>query len=464
MKVTFSVMPTLAVTGQVTINRASTTDLRRLYPLHQFPQQRQLWAWISFDVANQSFTLIINTLLFSIFFSQVVIRNDAVDDRIWALTYGGSMLLTAILSPLAGAAADERFWKKRFLIGSGLMCGLFTCGLGFIQPGQWWLAILLYVPANFAFSIGENFLASFLPTLAKQDEVGRVSGFSWACAYTAALVLLALTAGAMLLLHLESPDSWRPFFIFSGLWFIACTIPTVLGLREPQAPDSLHPGKNLFTVGFVRLAETIRETARYRDLAILLAASLFYGTGVSVVVFFASKLAVEYGFKQVDLVIFVAVITVSGIIGTIIPMIYQDKIGHRRSILVFLVIWVLTALGFALYAHLYESHARSGVSGSYPTWPLWLIGNLLGFGLGSLGSANRAFVSYLAPPNREAEVFGIWGLMWKLSAVMTFPFAWVKDTVGTSQALLVLAGFLTVGLTLTLMINERRGLAAAREG
>jgi MFS transporter, UMF1 family len=438
-------------------------NLSRLYPLHGYPQQRQLWSWISFDVANQSFTLIINTLLFSIFFSKVVVRDDAIDDRIWALTYGGSMLLTALLSPLAGAAADERALKKRFLIGSGLMCGILTCGLGFIQPGQLWLAVLLYVPANFAFSIGENFLASFLPSLARQDQMGRVSGFSWACAYTAALLLLILTAGAMVLLKLKSADDWRPFFVFAGLWVLVFTIPTIRWLGEPPVPRSAHPGRNLLTAGFSRLRESVRDTARYRDLALLLAASLFYGTGMSVVVFFASKLAVEYGFQQVDLVVFVAVITVSGIIGTIIPTLYQDRLGHRRSVLIFLVIWLVTALGFAWYAHLYEIHARSGAAGMYPTWPLWLIGNLLGFGLGSLGSANRAFVSYLAPPNREAETFGIWGLIWKLSAITTFPFAWVKDTVGTSAALLVLAGFLAVGLGVTLLINERRGFAAARE-
>ena len=437
-------------------------NFRRFYPLNGFPQQRQLWSWISFDVANQSFTLIINTLLFSIFFSQVVIQNDAIDDRIWALTFGGSMLITALVSPLAGAAADERAWKKRFLIGSGVMCGIFTCALGFIQPGQMWLAILLYVPANFAFSIGENFLASFLPGLAKQDQVGRVSGFSWACAYAAALLLLIITAGAMVLLKLESADCWRPFFVFAGLWFLAFTIPTMLWLKEPQVARNVHPGRSLLTAGFVRLTETVRDSARYKDLAMLLVASLFYGTGMSVVVFFASKLAVEYGFQQVDLVIFVAVITVSGIVGTIIPTLYQDKLGHRRSILIFLVIWLATALGFSFYAYLYEAHAQSGLDGKYPTWPLWVIGNLLGFGLGSLGSANRAFVSYLAPPNREAEVFGIWGLMWKLSAIMTFPFAWVKDAVGTSEALLVLAGFLLVGLLFTLCINERRGHAAAQ--
>lgn len=433
-------------------------NLRRFYPLNGFPQQRQLWSWISFDVANQSFTLIINTLLFSIFFSAIVVQNDDIDDRIWALTYGSSMLLTALLSPLAGAVADERSCKKLCLIGSGIMCGVFTCGFGFIQPGQLWLAILLYIPANFAFSIGENFLASFLPSLARENEVGRVSGFSWACAYAAALFLLVLTAGAMILLKLEAPDAWRPFFVFAGVWFLAFIIPTALWLKEPQVIRSVHPGRNLLTAGFVRLAETVKDTARFKDLALLLVASLFYGTGMSVVVFFASILAREYGFQQVDLVIFVAVITVSGIIGTIIPTLYQDKLGHRRSVLIFLVVWLATALGFAGYAYLFESHA-----GDYPTWPLWVVGNLLGFGLGSLGSANRAFVSYLAPPNREAEVFGIWGLMWKLSAIMTFPFAWVKDTMGTPEALLVLAGFILAGLVLTLFISEKRGHAAAQE-
>ncbi|MCZ7636333.1 MAG: MFS transporter [Verrucomicrobia bacterium] len=205
------------------------------------------------------------------------------------------------------------------------------------------------------------------------------------------------------------------------------------------------------------------QTAKHRDLALLLTASLFYGTGISVVVFFASKLAVEYGFQQVHLVVFVGVITISGILGTIVPTLYQDRLGHRRSVVIFLLIWLVTVLGFAWYARLHQIHTLAGGGDGFPTWPLWLIGNLLGFGLGSLGSANRAFVSYLAPPNREAEVFGMWGLIWKLSAITTFPFAWVKDTVGTPQALLVLAGFLSVGLALTLFVNEPRGFAAARQ-
>jgi UMF1 family MFS transporter len=436
-------------------------DLRQFYPLRGIPHQRQLWSWISFDVANQSFTLLINTLLFPVFFSQLVVRNDAIDDRIWALTYGSSMLITAALAPLAGAAADERAWKKRFLIGSGILCGILCCGLALVQPGQIWLAVLLYVPANFAFTIGENFLASFLPSLSKPQDVGRVSGFSWSVAYASALLLLILTAGSMMLFNWRDPAQWRGFFLFSGLWFLGFTIPTIFWLKEPVVLRTIHPGRSLVTAGFTRLAESLKQTARFRDLATLQVASLFFGTGISVVVFFASKIAVEYGFTQVNLVMFVAVITVSGIVGTIVPALYQDRIGHQRSVLCFVSLWLITALGFAYYAHLHDLHLRSGATDDFPKWPLWLVGNLLGFGLGGLGSANRAFVGYLAPEDKAAETFGVWGLMWKLSAIMTFPFAWVRDTMGTKQALLVLAGFLLVGLTLTCFINERRGRAAA---
>ena len=435
-------------------------NLLKFSPLKDVAPPRQLWSWISFDVANQSFTLLINTLLFPIFLSQVVVRDDSIDDRVWALAFGSSMLITAIFSPIAGAMADERACKKKWMIGTGLSCGLLTCALALIDSGNLWLAVLLYVPANFAFSIGENFLASFLPTLARQDQVGRVSGFSWACAYSAALLLLIITAGLMLACGLQAVENWRPFFVFAGLWFIAFTIPTMLWLKEPPMAESNQPRKNLVIACFSRLADSLRHIGQHRDLALLLIASLFYGTGMTVIVFYASKLAEEFGFTQVKLVLFVAVITVSGVIGTIVPTLFQDRIGHRRSILIFTTLWLFTALGFAGYSALHSSHLALHPQSAFPVWPLWLIGNLLGFGLGSLGSANRAFVSYLTPTGREAETFGIWGLVWKITAITTFPFAWVKDVVGNTEALLVLAAFVAVGLVLSIFIDEKRGALA----
>ena len=166
---------------------------------------------------------------------------------------------------------------------------------------------------------------------------------------------------------------------------------------------------------------------------------------MSVVIFFASKLAGEYGFSQVNLVVFVAVITVSGHHRHDPADAVSGPHGPPPLDAALPLVWIATSVAFALYAYLAEAHGRIPGAAPYPTWPLWIIGNLLGFGLGSLGASNRAFVGFLAPPSRAGEVFGLWGLMFKLAAIMTFPFAWIKDTIGTPAALLLLAGFLIVG-------------------
>ena len=433
-------------------------QLSRFYPLRGLPRQGQLWSWISFDVANQSFTLLINTLLFPIFFQRVVVQDPARDDLLWNLTFAVSMLLVVIASPIAGAIADDRAWKKEFLVASGLLCAAFTCALALVGPGMFWLAVLLYIPANFMFSIGENFLASFLPELTKREQFGRVSGFSWACAYVAAFLLLALTAGSMLGFGLSAPGKWRPFFVFAGLWFFAFALPTLLFLKE--RPPVGSAAQNLLTAGFVRLAESARHARRFRDIVLLLVASLFYGAGMNVIVMFAAILAEEFGFSDVQLVLFIAVITVSGVAGTLVPTWWQDRLGHKRTTLLLLVVWVVTTGGFILFAWL---RGQAADPEAFPRWPLWVLGNCIGFGLGSLGSANRAFVGYLTPVHRTGEVFGLWGLIFKLAAVITLPFGYVKDAWGTTSALWVLLGFIVIGFVLTLFIDEQRGLAAARE-
>lgn len=441
--------------------------LPRLYPLRGLPRQGQLWSWISFDIANQSFTLLINTLLFPIFLKHVVIGSNQAGasggsggiggDTLWSLFAAVSMVLVVIASPIAGAMADERAWKKEALVITGFSCAILTCLLGLIQPGQIWLAALLYIPANFMFSIGENFLASFLPELSPRESFGKLSGFSWGCAYAAALLLLAATAGAMIFLNLKEPSSWRPFLVGAGIWFVLFAIPTLLFLREKATLASSAPRQPILRLAFARLRESISRIPRFRDLARLLVASLLYGAGMNVIIFFASTLANDFGFSNEKLVIFVGVITVSGIIGTLGPTFLQDRIGHKRTTIILLLIWLATALAFATFAF---AKARNP---AIPIWPLWVFGNLIGFGLGSLGAANRAFVGFLTPQSRTAQVFGLWGMVFKASTILTIPFALVKDAWGAGPSLLVLAGFILAGLLITLSIDEHRGLAAARE-
>jgi len=423
-----------------------------LYPLRGLTNQRQLWSWISFDVANQSFTLLINTLLFSKYYTTVTLGNSANANTQWSLVFAGSMMAVVVLSPIAGAIADARATKKQWLIASGIGCAALTCALGFVPPGDAVLIAAVYIPANILFNLGENFLASFLPELADRGDFGRISGFSWACAYAAALLLLILTVAGMFMFNLKAEAAWRPFFVFAGLWFLAFLVPTALFLREravPTGATGLAIGE-----GLSRLASTVRAIGTFRDLAILLLASFFYGTGMSVIIAFASIIAGDFGFQAVQLVGFVAVVTVSGVVGTLIPTLFQDRFGHKKTTVLLLIFWTIVTAGFAAYAFAFT---RAPDPAAFPRWPLWVFGNLIGVGLGSLGSANRAFVGFLTPTNKSAEVFGLWGMVFKLAAVGTVPFAIVKDRIGIDWSLVVLTAFFAAGLVVSLFIDEERG-------
>jgi UMF1 family MFS transporter len=419
-------------------------------PMRGVDDRKSAWSWISFDVANQSFTLIVNTLLFSKYFMEVVLPSGTADPNTkWSIVFTISMLMTVLASPVAGAVADDRGRKKTALLITGFGCAMLTCALGFVPATYVWIIIALYIPANFCFNLGENFLASFLPELAPREDFGRLSGFSWACAYFAALILLVITVVAMFVFELQAVESWRPFFIFAGLWFLVFSIPTAIWLRERRI-DHATPG-NPLVVGFSRLADTLREARKHRDLALLLIASFFYGIAMQVVIAFASKIATDYGFTAQGMVIFVAVITVSGIVGTLATAAWQDRLGHKRTTLALLAVWLVVCICFALYTH---AHLNNPDPLNFPKWPLWALGNLIGFGLGSLGAANRAFVGFLTPTSRSAEFFGLWGLVFKLAAIGTIPFAAARDRFGDPVSFSMLAAFVIIGAIVTLFVRE----------
>ncbi|MBL0927319.1 MAG: MFS transporter [Phycisphaerales bacterium] len=433
----------------------------RLNPLRGIPNQRQIWAWASYDVANQSFTLLINTLFFALFFKKVVVNDPRHDELLWSVTVAASLLLVVIIAPVAGAVADFRAWKKGFLIGTGIVCSLLTCALAFLGPGMIWPAILLYVPANAAYALGENFLASFIPEVSPKEHIGRVSGLGWTTGYLAALLLLVIAAAIMFAFNLRTEAQWPPFFVFAGLWFLVLAAPTMLYLRErPADPASAGtPASALLAVGFRRLFETARSAAHYRQLALFLAAFFVFGIGMQTIIFFASIIAGQFGFQALDLVIFITVITVTAGLGTILPMLFQDRFGHRNTVAVFLAVWTITTLTLALVAWL---RASSPDPDAFPRWPMWLIGNLIGFGLGGLGTASRSLVGYFTPSHKTAEFFGLWGLVFKLAGVMTILYGVAADRIGQVAALGLLAGFFVVGLVLTLFVDEQAGLDAAR--
>lgn len=433
--------------------------LSRLKPFRSLPNPREVFAWGMYDFANQSFTLLILTLLFPLYVKNVAVASPGLDtaaqeamgDRVWSSIYAASMLLVVLSAPVVGAFADTRGAKKRLLVGTGIGCVLLTASFAFIGPGGWVLAAILFIPANYCYQIGENMLASFLPEVATQRTFGRVSAIGWTMGYIGALLLLVLVAVGMLLFGFKDVDQWRPFFVFAAVWFAMGMILPSLVLRERR------PGETPSIAACLRLAadrmrSTIRDASSHRQLLRFLLAFFVYALGVQTIIAFAGIIAEDFGFGNTELVLFVLQLTVTAGIGAVLTGMYQDKLGPRRTLIIFLIVWVVTCLtmvGLTLPA-------------DPPQWLFWVAGNGVGLGLGGVGTASRAMVGAFTPQQKTAEFFGLWGMTYKGAGVAgVLSFGQVKAGLGSTASLLLLTGFFLVGLALLLRVNVSAGRRSA---
>ncbi|QYK46951.1 MAG: MFS transporter [Phycisphaeraceae bacterium] len=434
--------------------------------LADIPNRRQVWAWALYDLANQSFQLLINTLLFGLFLREVVVGGDdpRAGTRIWTMITAGSLLIIVILSPFLGALADQRQWKRELLLVSGVLCGVLTCALASLGRGDLALAATLYIIAAVACGLGENFLGSFLPQLSTPATVGRVSAFGWTMSYIGALVLLGIVAAWIMLAGRAEMSQARPLFLFAGIWFIVGIVPSFIWLREKPVDASL-PESPASLVGSTasRLVRTVREAHRFRQLARFLAIFFVYSMGTQSVIYFLGMLGDDMGFKLPQLILFALVMSIAAGFAAFTTSRFQDRLGHTRTISIFLGVWV-AGVGVLIAAQLT----------SLPPVLFWCVSALLGIGLGGIGTSSRAIVGAFTPLDRAAEFFGLWGMVYKLSGICGVLLFGTLSTLlrnaegapllaeSRALALGALAVCFSAGLVLLrLVVDEREGVAAA---
>src|SRR5687767_5831647 len=153
-------------------------DLRAEHPPGVPPvKKRELVAWAFFDFANSGYTTVVITAVFNAFFVSVIAGKASWATLAWTVALSVSYALNVLTSPLIGAYADLKARKKRLLTVSTILCVIGTALLALCGPGDVWLALAIIVVGNFAFGMGENLIAAFLPELVKQEAMGKVSGW-----------------------------------------------------------------------------------------------------------------------------------------------------------------------------------------------------------------------------------------------------------------------------------------------
>lgn len=412
---------------------------------------KELWAWCLYDFANSSFTTLIITVAYSVYFVQVVAKDlgDATAERLWFWGYAISMLAVALLAPPVGALADARAIKKPLLILSTLVCVVCTALLFFVERGDVWLGLLLLALANLAFELGFLFCSAFLVEITTPAMMGRISGYGWGLGYVGGLLSLALAYPFIVGGFAEENLAlYRTSFALTAGFFLVTSLPTLLWLRERAVPH-LSSGASAWRDTFGRLAETARGLSQFRDLSRFLIAYLIYTDAISTVIvasaIFANKVL---DFAPGDLIIYFLITQIAAGLGSVGFGQLADRIGSARTISVTLVIWIAVVAAAAAVQTRDQFYA---------------IGLVAGAVLGANQATSRALIGRFVPVGKQGELFGFFTVTGKFAAVLgPIVYGEVAARTGSQRwAVLAMALFLLIGLAIFAQVDERRGLETA---
>jgi UMF1 family MFS transporter len=174
----------------------------------------------------------------------------------------------------------------------------------------------------------------------------------------------------------------------------------------------------------------------------MLVCVVVYQAGVATVITLAAVYAQQVmGFTMAKTILLVLVVNITASIGAFLFGKFQDRVGHRNSLVISLLAWIL----MVTVAALGQTEAM-----------FWLAANLAGLAMGASQSGARAAISALGPADRQAEVFGYWGVAVHLASILG-PLAYGLTTAVTQNnhrvAIAVTGLFFVVGLLLLLRVR-----------
>lgn len=403
--------------------------------------KKQVGAWALFDFANSVYPAVITTAVFSGYYAGYVVGGeDGRGTQLWGNAVSLSALIVALTAPLLGAIADRGGARKKFMLFYTGVCLFGVTLFATLDAGMALRGFILFVVANVGFESALVFYNSFLPDIAPPDKQGRISGLGFGVGY------LGSAIGLMMAIPLV--ETIELVWLATAAFFLVFSIPAFLYLPKDEPGDMTVPQAAKW--GLTNMTSIVGEVWRLKDLRNFLIAFFFYIDGVLTIIVMAGPVAeATFGFGEVERIVLFLVVQFSALAGAFAMAKPTDVAGPKKVLTGVLLLWIVT-----------------GVAAFFVQSPTVFFGLAVvaGFGLGSVQSASRSYVSLLIPDGRESEMFGFYALCGKSSSVMG-PFLFGTATVlaGGDQrpAFLVLTLLFVIGLVLLQRVPSPRAAGAS---
>jgi len=400
--------------------------------------RKQVGAWALFDFANSVYPAVIQTAVFSLYYTSYIVGNeDGTGTAWWGRAVSLSVLIVAVSAPLLGAVADRSGVRKRFMLFFTIQCVVGVSLFAFLDQGMALRGLILYVIANVGFEAALVFYNAYLPEIAPKEKQGWVSGLGFGVGYAGSFVGLLL---ALPLTGISMDLVWPATAVFFALF----SIPAFLYLPADQG-TGVKLGQAA-RWGLSNFRTIFGEVLADRELRRFLLAFFFYIDFILTVIVMAGPFAeAEFGFGQQEAILLFLVVQVSALAGAFALAKPTDLFGPKKVLTGVLALWAVIALGVVFV------ESREAFFG---------LAVLAGFGLGSAQAASRTLMSSLIPDGKEAEMFGFYAFCGKSSSIMgPVLFGQVALVTGGDQRLAVLAllSILVVGVVLLQRVEDPKG-------
>jgi MFS transporter, UMF1 family len=352
-------------------------------------------AWALYDFANTIFSFAIVSFAMSLW--SIRFLGEANGTFWFTAAVSVSVLINAIVSPVLGAMSDRVGRRKPFLAFFTALCIGGTVVIGVVDIR---LGLVAFALANFAYQGALIYYDAILPDVARPIARGRLSGIGVALGYCGTLLV-----GVLLLLGITIEDdrSTPSTFILVGGLFLLFAAPLFLLVREESRTRGRFSALDAAR-SWTQLGATVRHARETPGLLRFIIARFFYSDPVNTAIAVMSAFAVHaVGFTEGQALQVLLILTIVAVIASFGWGFLADRWGPRRTLFAVLGTW---ALGLAIIT-LFLS-----------TVPFLIAGALLGAGLGGVGVVDRLMLLRLSQPERIGEMFGLYGLAGKFSAVV----------------------------------------------
>ena len=181
-------------------------------------------------------------------------------------------------------------------------------------------------------------------------------------------------------------------FLITAFIYAISSLPMYFHVHETSPVIPIPDGETLLSVSFKHLGETFRDIRQYKVFLRYMVAFLIYNDGIMMLMDFAAIIgATLFGLGQVQLIIFVIIIHITGALGALAFGRLSDEKSSKRAILISLIILIASVITLFFVKS---------------TLGFFIVGAFAGFSLSGAQAVSRTMVSQLAPAGKTTEFYG----------------------------------------------------------